>query len=222
MIIKGEYGTIYDNDVMEISIVINGEECILGVDPKTMDVKYVPEKVQNELDYTFNHATAQINRTHYWGNPCEYDKPCKNMSLKYVLFHLGWNDWNGRIGFERPTNFLDPIMGLSKVIDYECNQLTKQLTQDFLDKNHGRVLGIITENESGNNVTKYTYEIGHYDPYDDRFYEEMYDVPIQVIEHRAGSGGGWGGCVWSHSYYNPTPSQLLKKLLTKLIKEQNE
>lgn len=219
---KGEFGVVYDDSVMEISIQLNGEECVLGVNPRTMVVEYAPKMVQDELAYTFNHATAQINRTHYyWGDPCEYDKPCKDMSLRNILFHLGWNDWNGRIGAEFNA-FDDEIMNLSRVIDYECSQLLKELNQEFLDDNDGRVLGIIAENEYMNNVTRYTYEIGHYDPYDDRFFEEMYDSPVQVIEHRAGSGGGWGGCVWAHSYYNPTPSQQLLKVLKNLVKEQNE
>ena len=218
MIIKSKFGVTYDDTVMEIPIQLNGKECLLGVDPRNLMVKYVSEEVQEELKYTFNHMIGQLKCTHgYEDDPKEYNKPCDDMKLKNVLFHLRWNNWNDRIAF-RFNAFDDEIMSLANVIDYECNQLTKRLDEQFLEENDGKLLAVIEENEDGNNVERISIEIGHYDPFNDGYYA---DSPAEVIEHRAGSGGGWGGSCCDHSYYYPKASPELLKILKKLFEEQS-
>lgn len=219
MIFKGKFGIVYDDTVVEIPIKIKGKEYILGVDPRSLIVKYIPAEVQEELDFTWNHMLAQLNRTHrYEDNPREYNKPCDDMKLKNVLFHLSWNNWNNRIGF-RFDAFDDEIMNLANIIDYECNQLMKALDEEFLKQNDGRVLDTIEENENGDNVERISIEIGHYDPFNDGYYAD--ESPAEIIEHRAGSGGGWGGSCWDHSYYYPKGSGKLLKILQQLLEEQS-
>lgn len=218
MIFKGKFGITYDDTVMEVPIEIKGIQYLLGVDPRSLIVKYIPAEVQEELNYTWNHMLAQLKRTHgYQDDPREYNKPCDIMTLKNIIFHLNWNNWNDRIAF-RFNAFDDEIMSLANVIDYECNQLTKRLDEQFLEENDGRLLAVIEENEDGNNVERISIEIGHYDPFNDGYYA---DSPAEVIEHRAGSGGGWGGSCWDHSYYYPKASPELLKILKKLFEEQS-
>lgn len=127
MIFKGKFGITYDDTVMEVPIKIKGEEYVLGVNPRSLVVEYIPAEVQEELDFTWNHMWAQLNRTHgYEEDPREYNKPCDIMTLKNILFHLSWNNWNDRIEF-RFDAFDDEIMNLANVKWQEIKEMTKEI-----------------------------------------------------------------------------------------------
>lgn len=154
MIFKGKFGITYDDTVMEVPIEIKSIQYLLGVDPRSLIVKYIPAEVQEELNYTWNHMLAQLRCTHgFEDDPREYNKPCDIMTLKNILFHLSWNNWNDRIEF-RFNAFDDEIMNLANVKWQEIKEMTKEIENSGYFGEYPSV--VLNEEETS---SKYSHDV---------------------------------------------------------------